>query len=409
MSNPAGKKLALKASKDFIFSVLALVIYNGVLQLVLYPGLNAGMGAEAFGTVLYLISVISIMGSGFGTAASYSRMVAKKDRPQSNGDYNIFLLIVSGISIAVTLIALIALKELSLLLYLLVLVLMIITVFRYYADVEYRMNIRFVDYFFFFAATSLGYCLGLFLFRFTGNWALSLLLGEIFGIAYTVIRGSIFRAPFLVRSECFKENLASAFTISASNLISALILNSDRLLIRLLIGGREVTVFYTASLIGKIVAMLTTPLNGVVISYFTNYKFRMTKKRFAGISLLLVAISVILSFACTGISYIFVKIMYPDVFEEARAYFFLANLGQILFFLSGSLMVLIMSFTKEKLQLIINIVYFISFAIVVIPMILLSGLSGLAYGIVIVNCLRFIITAILGIRWLKPEASENQA
>jgi hypothetical protein len=101
--------------------------------------------------------------------------------------------------------------------------------------------------------------------------------------------------------------------------------------------------------------------------------------------------------------------MYPDVFEEARAYFFLANLGQILFFLSGSLMVLIMSFTKEKLQLIINIVYFISFAIVVIPMILLSGLSGLAYGIVIVNCLRFIITAILGIRWLKPEASENQA
>ena len=72
MSNTSRKGLALSASRDFIFSVLALVIYNGVLQLVIYPGLETRVGAEAFGTVLYLISFVSIMGAGFGTAASYS-------------------------------------------------------------------------------------------------------------------------------------------------------------------------------------------------------------------------------------------------------------------------------------------------------------------------------------------------
>ena len=400
MSNSSGKKLALNASRDFLFSVCALLIYNGVLQLVIYPGLNDRMGAEAFGTVLYLISVVSVMGAGFGTAGSYSRMVAKKDRTEANGDYNLFFLVVSLISIVVTFVSLFVLKELKAAAFIQLLVLMIVTVLRYYADVEYRMNIRFGDYFFFFLATSVGYLLGLFLYPSLGGWVYVLLLGETFGIIYTVIRGKIFRPPFFQLSDSYRENFTSAFIISASNLISALILNSDRILLRLVVGAREVTVFYTASLIGKIVAMLTTPLNGIIISYFTNYKFKVTKKIFAMAGAGLVLASAILAFVCSGVSYIFVKLMYPEVFPEAKEFFFLANLGQILFFLSGSLMVVVLSFTKEKLQLVINVVYVISFAAVVIPLSFMFGLAGMAYGLVIVNFLRLIVTVIFGLRAL---------
>ena len=400
MSNTSRKGLALSASRDFIFSVLALVIYNGVLQLVIYPGLETRVGAEAFGTVLYLISFVSIMGAGFGTAASYSRMVAKKDRTHKNGDYNLFLLMVSGISIVVTFIALFMLKELTVAAYFEMLILMVVTVFRYYADVEYRMTIRFVDYFLFFASVSAGYLLGLWLFPVTESWAVALLVGEAFGIIYTVIRGSIFRAPFAELSTSYKENIKSAWTISASNLIGALILNSDRLLLRLAVGAREVTVFYTASLMGKIVAMLTTPLNGIIISYFTNYNIRLNKKKFALLGVGMAVLSVVGALVCTFVSAIFVKIMYPDVFEEASSYFFLANLGQILYFISGSLMVIIMSFTKEKMQLVINVVYVVAFVIVVVPLTFIMGLYGMAIGLVIVNLVRLFVTAILGIRRL---------
>ncbi len=397
MADSKRKSLALNASKDFIFSVLALVIYNGVLQLVIYPGLNARIGAEAFGTVLYLISVVSVMGSGFGTAASYSRMVAKKDRTQENGDYNLFLAMIAGISLVVSFVALLVLKELSVLAYMQLAVLMIVTVFRYYADVEYRMNIRFVRYFAFFAVVSLGYVIGLILFPLTGSWAITILMGELFGILYTVIRGSIFRAPFTRLSASFHENLKSAWVISASNLISALILNSDRILLRLLVGAREVTVFYTASLIGKIVAMLTTPLNGVIISYFTNYRIKLDKKKFAFISIGMIILSIVGALACTFVSMIFVQIMYPDVYDETRKYFFLANLGQILYFISGSLMVIVMSFTKEKLQLVINIIYIVVFAIVVVPVTILFGLDGMAVGLVIVSLVRLLVTMAFGI------------
>lgn len=398
--NKSIKKLALNASKDFIFSVLALVIYNGVLQLVIYPGLNSRMGVEAFGTVLYLISIISVMGSGFGTAASYSRMMAKKDRTQENGEYNLFLLIISGISLVVTFVSLIALKELSVSYFGMIFALMLITVFRYYADVEYRMTIRFADYFLFFTAVSVGYVLGLLLFPVTGNWVLALFVGELFGIVYTVIRGHIFRRPFTKLSPDYKENLSSAFVISCSNLLSALILNSDRILLRLSVGAREVTVFYTASLIGKIVAMLTTPLNGVIISYFTNYKIKLNKKLFTAVSALMLLISVLGALVCTVVSYAFVKIMYPSVFEEATRYFFLANLSQILFFISGSLMVIVLSFTAEKLQLVINIIYVLVFAVVVVPLTFTMGLMGMAIGLVITNLVRLVVTYLYGLRYV---------
>ena len=391
------RKLLFSASKDFFFSVLALVIYNGVLQLLIYPGLESRVGADAFGTVLYLISAVSIMGAGFGTAASYSRMVARKDRTESNGDYNLFLLMVAGISAVVSLVALKVLGSFKLSLYIQVLILMIVTVYRYYADVEWRMTIRFKDYFLFFVMVSLGYVVGLLLYPISKSWVLTILTGEAFGIIYTFFRGSIFRSPYTQLSDSFKENMRSFWYISASNLVAALILHSDRILLRLVVGGREVTVFYAASLVGKIVAMLTTPLNGVIISYFTNYKIELNKKKFCLLSLSLLFLTVAGAFMCTGISYLFVRIMYPDIFEEAVKYFFVANLGQILYFISGSLMVMIMSFSKEKMQLVINLLYGISFVIIVIPMTIVSGITGMAVGLAVVSFLRFLFTAITGI------------
>lgn len=447
MADSEKKRLAAGASRDLIFSILALVIYNGVLQLLIYPGLNARMGAEAFGTVLYFISVISIMGAGFGTAASYSRMVAKKNRSQANGDYNVFLLMVAGVSLVVTAVALVVIGGFGgyvsgaatasgtvlglvptgasfLPAFLSVFVLMVVTVVRYYADVEYRMTIRFVDYCVFFAVVSAGYVVGLGVIDILGRkaagdtgtvvgttyssdiggtycWWIVLLIGELCGILYTVIRGSIFRPPFAALSESFRENLKSCWIISASNLLSALILNSDRIFIRLMVGAKEVTVFYTASLIGKIVAMLTTPLNGVIISYFTNYKIKLEKRTFGLIAAGLVVLSVIGAGLCTAVSMLFVKLMYPDVFEAASQFFFPANLGQILYFVSGSLMVIVLSFTGEKLQLKINMIYVALFAILVIPMTYVMGMQGLAAGLVIVNALRLMITAFFGMRSLE--------
>ena len=88
--------------------------------------------------------------------------------------------------------------------------------------------------------------------------------------------------------------------------------------------------------------------------------------------------------------------MYPNVYAEASQYFLLANAGQIFFFISGSLMVVVLNFTREKLQLYINIIYMIVFAVVVIPATFMYGISGICVGLVITHVFRFILVAVFG-------------
>ncbi|SFU89954.1 lipopolysaccharide biosynthesis protein [Butyrivibrio sp. INlla21] len=390
-----------KFSKDFVFSVLALVIYNGALQLFIYPGMESAMGKKPFGIVLFLISVVSIMGAGFGTAASYSRMMAKKARTQENGDYNIFLLIVTVICIPVTYAALYVKNILKVEVFIPVLILMVLTVYRYYADVQYRMDIRFRDYFLFFTAVTAGYVIGLFVYPYLGSWTWVLILGEMFGLVFTYFSGRIFKSPYFKLSDSFRANMKSVWFISLSNLLGALILHSDRLLISLTVGEEEVTIFYTASVIGKIVALLTTPLNGIFISYLTNYKIKLTRKIFSVVTGAALIITFIGTFACMFVSDIFVKIKYPDVYADAAKLFLTANLGQLLYFISGSLMVVILPFTGEKFQLYINGVYVALFAVIVIPAAIMFGLSGVALGLVLVNILRFAIVYVIGMIGVK--------
>ena len=113
------------------------------------------------------------------------------------------------------------------------------------------------------------------------------------------------------------------------------------------------------------------------------------------------------------VSYVFVKIMYPDVFEAAKPLFFLANAGQIFYFISETFMVVVLRFTKERLQLYINIVYAIMFFVVSIPSVINGGLMGMAYAILGMNIFRFAMISVIGIinangKPLNNEISENE-
>ena len=142
-----GKKRYLS---DLIYSILGLVVMNGVIQMVLYPYLNKQMGEERFGDVLSLISVVAIMGTTFGTAANYSRVVSTTKRKVENGDYNFFLIIIAIFSLIVSLPTLLIMKELTVWGYAGFSILMIFTVMRYYADVEFRLNINYKRFFVFY-------------------------------------------------------------------------------------------------------------------------------------------------------------------------------------------------------------------------------------------------------------------
>ena len=130
------KKKIFNIVSDLVCSIAGLMLMNGMLQFLINPTLNNWMGETEFGNYQSIFAVVSIMGTTFGVAANYSRMVRSRDKKDTNGDYNFFLMVISVLCVAVSAGTLIVYKSFSTLHFILLAVLMIATVLRYYADVN---------------------------------------------------------------------------------------------------------------------------------------------------------------------------------------------------------------------------------------------------------------------------------
>ncbi len=392
------KKKIFNIASDLVFSIAGLMLMNGMLQLLINPMLKKCMGTEAFGDYQSVFAVVSIMGTTFGVAANYSRMVRARDKKDTNGDYNIFLTIISVLCVAVAAGTLIVYGSFNVIHFLLLTVLMIATVLRYYGDVNYRMKLNYKGFFVYYAVITAGYCIGLLLFKFISPlWMLTILAGEVAAVLFVLFNGNIFKGKkLLTRSEEFGGTMKSVGVLSTTNLLSAVAQQSDKIILGLAMGGEAVTTFYVATLLGKVISLLTTPLNGVLIGYLTKYEGKFTKKMIAIFAAVLLGLGIIALVGCFIASEIFVKLFYPDVYQDAEQYFLLASAGQVFYFISNCLMTVILRVASEKYQMYINIIYIIIYAATVIPLTLSFGLWGMTIALLITNGAKFAITTAVG-------------
>lgn len=392
------KKKLFSIATDLVFSIAGLMLMNGILQLLINPLLNKWLGEDAFGNYQSIFAIVSIMGTTFGVAANYSRMVRSREKKDTNGDYNIFLGIVCVLCIAVAAGTLIIYKSFDILHFLLLTVLTILTVLRYYGDVNYRINLNYKGFFVYYAVITAGYCIGLPVFKYISEqWMLPFILGELAAVIFVALNGNIFKgARTFSPSAEFGNTAKSVSILSATNLLSSIAQQADKIILRLFMGGEAVTVFYVATLLGKVISLLTTPLNGVLIGYLTKYDGKFTKKIFVIFAAALLGIGVVAVLGCFVASKIFVRIFYPSVYDEANPYFLLANAGQVFYFIANCLMTVILRVSSEKFQMYINIAYIIIYAATVIPLTSALGLWGMTIALLIANVAKFLIVATVG-------------
>lgn len=392
------KKKIFNIASDLVFSIAGLMLMNGMLQFLINPTLNNWMGEAAFGNYQSVFAVVSIMGTTFGVAANYSRMVRSRDKKDTNGDYNVFLTVIAVLCVAVAAGTLLVYKSFNAAHFILLSVLTIATVLRYYGDVNYRMKLNYKGFFVYYAIITAGYCLGLLLFKFVSPvWMITILAGEVAAVLFVFFNGDIFKGKnLLTRSEHFGGTMKSVGVLSATNLLSAVAQQSDKIILGLAMGGEAVTTFYVATLLGKVISLLTTPLNGVLIGYLTKYEGKLTRKMIAVFALVLLGLGIIALLGCFIASEIFVKLFYPDVYADAEQYFFIASAGQVFYFISNCLMTVILRVASEKYQMYINMIYVAIYAATVIPLTMSFGIWGMAIALLITNGLKFAITSAVG-------------
>lgn len=378
---------------DVFWSISALVLMNGVMQLFVYPQLNHRLGAERFGDVLYVMGVIAVFAPSVGSAVNNTRLVRRREYTVENGDALLSIGIMLIPSLAVFLwmthgffstagqwVAAVGL--------------LLATALRYYGDAEFRMSLFYKGYFLYYCAISIGYIAGVGLYRLTDNWMLAFLPGELLCFLYVLWRGHIYRP--LRRSENQWSFFRHAATLAVSYLFYNAVLNMDRVLLQGLMGGKSVTVFYVASLLGKTLALLVVPLNGIIIGYLTKGTQKITRKAYLFTSVAVVVVGAVLYGAICVVMPWFARTFYRDVAEEILALAPLANLSQIACFSSSLLLTVMLTFCSERWQLLTQGSYVVVFLLLATLGANHSGIQGFVMGVLIANLLRLAFVCALG-------------
>ena len=380
---------------DSLWSILALVLMNVISQFIVYPVWSQIYGSEAYGNIVYAMAIINIFAISLGSALNYTRMVDSAKRETQNGDYNIILCIIGPFaSLACTMLSIWSIPNFSLSECLLIGILCYFTMWRYYADVEYRLNVNYKGYFKYYTLVSIGYLIGILLFLISGLWPLTLLPGEIIGLIYVWKKGKIFCNMPITRTVNFPIVLKNSSILIITNIISDIIFNGDRLLLQNMLGGNAVTTYYLASLIGKTMTLITTPLNSVMIGHLAKDKKSFTLKNVAYLVLATLLAIIIGTLGSHLGSHVIIMVLYPENYNQVKDFFLLANLSQIVYFITNILTTFLLRIANTNCQLVINMFYAFCFITICLITTMKYGIWGFCISLLIVNVLRYLLAIV---------------
>ncbi len=385
-----------KVASNTAYTIGGTVLMNCILQLLVYPLLNRFMGSEQLGNLLYIMGLVAVICPSVGQALNTSRLVVRRNYEVKNGDYNKLLLLfgVAGACLGL-LMARASVGSVSG--GILTVFLLLLTAFRYYGEVEYRLNLNYQQYFIYYAVLSAGYLAGFVLYLFTGIWFLVFVTGEAAALLYLAFTGSVFR-KFWQGSAFFSVAMRRGSFLIGSYLITNLTMNVDRIVLKNMIGDLAVTQYYVTSLIGKTMVLLVAPVNTIVISYLTRREENLNRGQFLRYVLLgLGACFIFFLFAQIGTP-IFVRLLYGDaLYQSVRGIVTIVNISQILGVFSAFLFIVVLTFTEERWQLILQAVHLVVIFALIFLLTPQYGIAGFSVAVLVANILRVLAVIVLGI------------
>lgn len=383
---------------DTIWSIAGLVLMNVAAQFVVYPYLNRVLGPETYGNIVYLLAIMNILAISIGSGINYTRMRQSADGETGNRVY--LLLMKAGSVISVLLLLVMKLSgilHLNTVEFNLFCLLTVVTMWRYYADVEYRLHINYKGYFLYYLVIGIGYLAGIFLFMLWELWPITLLPGEIAGLVLVRWKGSIFKTKCDREKEYVSSIIQMAMLLVGTNVLTHLIFNGDRILLQWFAGSTAVTIYYIASLFGKTMTLITTPLNGVLVGHLAKFDGKLTRNLMNQIVGITIGAAAIVIVGCCIVSSIVLPLLYPKEYTEVSQYLILANAAQVVYFVGNVLTAsVLLRFTRARNQLIVNAVHGVLFVVICIPLTWRYEIDGFCWGLLSVNIIRLAFCIVLG-------------
>ena len=246
---------------------------------------------------------------------------------------------------------------------------------------------------------TLGYFVGFICFKIFGYWELIYIIGFLSSyVGFYGYYNDIFEKISI--TSYFKKIAKNMATLTLATFFSKLLLYSDKLIIYPILGGASVSIYYVATVLGKVVSLITTPMNSVLLSHLSteviNKELFLKKLLFYG-SILSVVIYILI---VQSSNYI-LTILYPQYVADASKYIPITSIVIIISSFSSCLNSFILKFYAILWQTIINSISLVIYIVLCLSLSTKYSLYGFCVGSLVSVCIKLIIMLCI-IKFRKP-------
>lgn len=382
-----------KIAFDMLLNIVATAIPTLVLQLLILPALAHNMNDDSYGLIVTILALMNIVPATMGIALNNMRLIMDRDQDYCE-DYNVILLIMAAINlILVTAASIYYDRRISFIRLFLTLLLSLLWLLREYYIVDFRLKINYEYIFISNVLLTLGYGIGFIVFRLTNQWQYICIVGQLACLLFIISKSKLWMEPLTISSRFHNINFQTCLLI-ASSFLARITTYADKLLIFPILGGATVSVYHSATLLGKVVSMAITPISSVALTYLSKTKSKNDSTFKTAFSISTV-VCVIMFFICVGISRPILRVLYPQFVDAAMNYIFITTGTMVLTVLTTVINPFILKYYDMKWQVRINGVYAVSYLFIVLLLLQLYGLYGFCVGALLAAAGKLIFTVMI--------------
>lgn len=393
---------------DSFLNIIATSIPVLILQLITLPIVGAVLGGDQYGLVVTLISLFTLLSLPFGNVLNNIRLLLDSQYEQNLiiGDFNVLLAGSILISSSMVILGTVYYEgTVSLLSILSMVTIACTSVLREYLLVGFRINLNYKAILINNIILGLGYIIGTLIFYFTGYWQLVFVMGSGLSLLYIMRNTNLLKEAFTI-TKLYKITFYKSLILFCSVFLKTILAYADKLLLFPLLGPTAVSIYYSATILGKIISMMITPVNSVILSYLTRME-KLAFKKFVYIMCAISIVGVISYFTTILISQKFLYILYPDWAKESMELIYITTASAILAVMSSVIHPFILRFNNINWQLVIsgtNVVVYILSTFVFYS---LYGLIGFCIGVLVAHIFIFVLMVVIFIYNYRMDSVEG--
>ncbi|WP_146001870.1 lipopolysaccharide biosynthesis protein [Eggerthella timonensis] len=375
---------------NIVSSMLPVII----IQLIILPSINHILGSKEYGLIITLISILSLFAAVFGNTLNNARLIVQsKDDASKYQENFLFLTCILGMFtfVCVAIVSSIysdgSLGSLDIVGIASAAVLMFLN--SYYL-VAFRLSIEYKKILVSSIFLAIGLLLGLAVFNLLKLWWMAYILGYGLSFIYVFRNGGLLDDPFRITPHFLKLCKIETILV-ASSLLGSLMLYADRMLLYPLLGGTAVSLYFVASLAGKMLSMATGPISGVILSYLVKGG-RLRRAVLRKCALILFLITVILLLLCILVSRPMLSVLYPDLVGDAMQYVPILSAVAAINSACGCVNPIVLRFCNLRWQLGLNAINVATYVLASFSLFYAFGLLGFCIGALIAASLKLLLS-----------------